>query len=58
MLFRSLYARARAGEIGEFTGISSPYEEPTDAEITIDTSVLTTEQARDIVLDTVALHLR
>ena len=39
MLFRSkgLYAKARAGEIKEFTGISSPYEEPEAPELRIDT---------------------
>ncbi len=35
---KGLYARARAGEIPEFTGISDPYDEPTDAEVTIDTT--------------------
>jgi sulfate adenylyltransferase len=34
---KGLYAKARRGEIAEFTGISDPYEEPTDAELTIDT---------------------
>ena len=34
---KGLYKRARAGEIPEFTGISSPYEEPTNPEIVIDT---------------------
>ena len=33
----SLYARARAGEIKEFTGISSPYEAPEAPELRIDT---------------------
>ena len=35
---KGLYARARRGEIGDFTGISSPYEEPLDADLRIDTS--------------------
>ncbi|WP_369369617.1 adenylyl-sulfate kinase [Promicromonospora sp. Populi] len=35
---KGFYARARAGEIAEFTGISSPYEEPADAELVIDTT--------------------
>ncbi|NNH53725.1 adenylyl-sulfate kinase, partial [Promicromonospora citrea] len=35
---KGLYARARAGEIPDFTGISSPYEEPTDADLVIDTT--------------------
>ena len=33
---KGMYARARAGEIAEFTGISSPYEVPTDAEVVVD----------------------
>ncbi|MFD6142782.1 adenylyl-sulfate kinase [Promicromonospora sp. NPDC060271] len=35
---KGFYAKARAGEIAEFTGISSPYEEPTDADLVIDTT--------------------
>jgi sulfate adenylyltransferase len=35
---KGLYAKARAGEIPDFTGISSPYEEPTDAAVRIDTT--------------------
>ncbi len=35
---KGLYAKARAGLIPDFTGISSPYEEPADADIVIDTS--------------------
>ena len=35
---KGLYARARAGEIPEFTGISSPYEEPGDATVRVDTT--------------------
>ena len=35
---KGLYAKARAGEIPEFTGISSPYEEPEDAAVRIDTT--------------------
>jgi sulfate adenylyltransferase len=37
---KGLYAKARAGLIAEFTGISDPYEPPADAEIVIDTAVL------------------
>jgi adenylyl-sulfate kinase len=36
---KGLYAKARAGEIPEFTGVSDPYEPPARAEVTIDTSV-------------------
>ena len=42
---KGLYAQARAGVIGSFTGISDPYEEPGDAELTIDTSVLSRPEA-------------
>ncbi len=48
---KGLYAKARAGIIKEFTGISDPYEEPTDAELVIDTTSLTPEEcAHRIVL--------
>jgi sulfate adenylyltransferase len=36
---KGLYAKARAGEIPEFTGVSDPYEPPVRAEVVIDTSV-------------------
>lgn len=39
------YARARAGEIRDFTGIDSPYEEPLDADLTIDTTVTPVEES-------------
>jgi sulfate adenylyltransferase len=42
---KGLYAKARAGIIKEFTGISDPYEEPDDAELVIDTSELSPEAA-------------
>ncbi|RSN70667.1 MULTISPECIES: adenylyl-sulfate kinase [Actinomadura] len=47
---KGLYAKARAGLIPEFTGISDPYEEPDDADLAIDTSRLTPEEAVDRVL--------
>jgi adenylyl-sulfate kinase len=36
---KGLYAKALAGEIDNFTGISSPYEEPTNAEIVVETDL-------------------
>src|SRR2546430_17698160 len=42
---KGLYAKARAGDIPEFTGISDPYEVPEDAELTLDTSGLTPDEA-------------
>ena len=50
---KGLYAKARAGLIEEFTGISDPYEEPLDAELAIDTSDLTPEEA----VNRIMLHL-
>ena len=42
---KGLYAKARAGIIKEFTGISDPYEEPSDADLVIDTTKFTAEEA-------------
>jgi sulfate adenylyltransferase len=47
---KGLYAKARAGIIGQFTGVSDPYEEPADAELVIDTSELTRAEAVQAVL--------
>ena len=47
---KGLYARARRGEIPEFTGISAPYEEPTDAAVRVDTTGRTIEDALGDVL--------
>jgi sulfate adenylyltransferase len=49
---KGLYAKARRGEIPEFTGISDPYEEPTDAEVVIDTTGRTIDDCVDEVYDT------
>ncbi len=50
---KGLYAKARAGKIKEFTGISDPYEEPADAEVRIETTNETPEEAAQEIL----LHL-
>src|SRR5919106_1988160 len=42
---KGLYAKARAGEIPVFTGVSDPYEPPSRAELTIDTSVTPLEES-------------
>ncbi|HSR83883.1 MAG TPA: adenylyl-sulfate kinase [Streptosporangiaceae bacterium] len=47
---KGLYAKARAGLISQFTGVSDPYEEPADAELIIDTSVLSRPEAVQAVL--------
>ena len=47
---KGLYAKARAGVIGSFTGISDPYEEPDDADVVIDTSQVSRHDAVAAVL--------
>ena len=47
---KGLYAKARAGIIPEFTGISDPYEEPKDAQVVINTADLTPEEAVQEIL--------
>ncbi len=47
---KGLYAKAQAGEITNFTGISAPYETPENAELVLDTMKGTTEDMADIVL--------
>ena len=47
---KGMYRRARAGEILDFTGISSPYEEPLTPELTVDTGRLSLEQCVDLVV--------
>lgn len=47
---KGLYAAARAGKIKEFTGISDPYEEPTDAEIVLDTVEYSPDQLANQIL--------
>src|SRR3954471_9488612 len=42
---KGLYAKARAGEIAQFTGISDPYEAPGRAELTIDTTTTPVEES-------------
>lgn len=48
---KGMYAKARAGIIKEFTGISDPYEAPHDAEVAIDTSIMSPrEAAQEVIL--------
>jgi sulfate adenylyltransferase len=50
---KGLYAKARAGILKDFTGISDPYEPPTDAEVVINTAELSPEEAAQEII----LHL-
>ena len=48
---KGLYAKARAGEISNFTGISAPFEEPTNPELNVPTHDLSIEEATAMVVD-------
>jgi adenylylsulfate kinase len=47
---KGLYKKARRGELKNFTGIDSPYEAPEAAEVHIDTTAMSAEQAADAVV--------
>ena len=48
---KGLYRRARAGEVADFTGISSPYEAPVNPQLHCDTGAVSTEENIQKVLD-------
>ncbi|MGN6300934.1 MAG: adenylyl-sulfate kinase [Angustibacter sp.] len=48
---KGLYAKARAGELPAFTGVSDPYEAPVDADLAIDTTTLSRADALQQVVD-------
>ncbi len=48
---KGLYAKARAGDLKNFTGIDSPYEAPESPEVRVDTSKLTPEEAADQIIE-------
>ena len=50
---KGLYRKARSGELKNFTGIDSPYERPENAEIIIDTTAMTPEQAAELIVEQV-----
>jgi len=53
---KGLYARARAGEIKNFTGIDSEYQEPENAEITINTVDMSADEAAEVVVKYLEAH--
>ena len=55
---KGLYKRARAGEIKEFTGVSAPYEEPTNPDISVDTSGRGIEECLDELVEYVTENFR
>jgi len=54
---KGLYAKARAGELKNFTGIDSPYEAPEQPEIRIDTTATSAEQAADLIVEALLRRL-
>jgi bifunctional enzyme CysN/CysC len=48
---KGLYAKARSGELENFTGISSPFEVPSNPEIILDTTKMSVEKAADEIID-------
>lgn len=50
---KGLYAKARKGEIANFTGISSPFEAPKNPSLSLDTSVLKIEESVKLLLQTI-----
>lgn len=50
---KGLYARARRGEVKDFTGISAPFEAPEHPDLSLDTSVLTLEESVKAVVELV-----
>ncbi len=48
---KGLYARARKGEIKNFTGIDSPFEKPMDADVEIRTDMMTVEESTEKLMD-------
>lgn len=50
---KGLYAKARRGEISNFTGISSPFEAPQDPDVTVQTARMSIDQATDKILNAI-----
>jgi bifunctional enzyme CysN/CysC len=53
---KGLYAKARRGELKDFTGIDSPYEAPESPEIRVDTTSMTPEEAAELVVEHLRAH--
>jgi adenylyl-sulfate kinase len=51
---KGLYAQAFAGELDDFTGVSAPYEEPSDPELRLETTGRTPAESAEVVLDRLA----
>lgn len=53
---KGLYRKSRAGQLRDFTGIDSPYEEPQHPELTVNTAQLCVDESVQRILDYVTLH--
>jgi bifunctional enzyme CysN/CysC len=53
---KGLYAKARSGELKNFTGIDSPYERPEQPDIRIDTTVTSVEEAAEMIVERLLLR--
>lgn len=54
---KGLYAKARKGEIKDFTGINAPYEAPSKADLAIDTTKVSVEEAVEMIMKTIVEKL-
>jgi adenylylsulfate kinase-like enzyme len=50
-LSKGLYKKAQSGEIPDFTGVSAPYEDPTNPDLRIDTGKLSVEDSIALLMD-------
>lgn len=55
---KGLYAKARAGEIKDFTGVNAPYEAPQQPTLAVDTTELSIEAAADEVMEAIQTKLK
>ena len=53
---KGLYARARRGEVKDFTGVSAPFEAPREPALSIDTSRLSLEESVRAVVELITNH--
>jgi adenylyl-sulfate kinase len=55
---KGLYAKARAGEIRNFTGVNAPYEQPKDPDIEIDTTITSVDEAVSLIMNKIEHKLK
>ena len=55
---KGLYAKARAGKISNFTGVSAPFEEPANPELDVPTHLMSIEKATEMVVSYVIKHVK